>query len=150
MREIIDILNRLASVEKRLSSMVRHGPVAQVNPAEGWVRLNLGEGDKGPLLSPKIPYAQMAGALKVHAPPSEGQQMTYFAPGGDPRQAMALPMTWSNANPSPSASGEENVLTFGSVTIAIKGESVRITVGNTWFEVSTGGIKARSDDYEFE
>lgn len=149
MREITEILNRIAGLEKRLSSMVRHGPVAQVNPAEGWVRLNLGEGDSGPLLSPKIPYAQMAGALKVHAPPSEGQQMTYFAPSGDPRQAIALPMTWSDANPSPSGSGEENVLTFGSVTIAVKADSVRLTAGGTWLEISSGGIKARSDDYEF-
>ncbi|UYZ08558.1 phage baseplate assembly protein V [Agrobacterium salinitolerans] len=150
MKEIAEIINRMNGFEKRLSSMVRHGPVAEVNPAEGWVRLNLGEGEKGPLLSPKIPYAQMAGALKVHAPPSEGQQMTYFAPSGDPRQAVALPMTWSDANPSPSASGEENVLTFGSVTIAIKGDRVRITVGATWFEISTGGIKAQSDDYDFQ
>ncbi|XOK12629.1 hypothetical protein ACI6PO_06285 [Agrobacterium tumefaciens] len=150
MREITEILNRIAALEKRLSSMVRHGPVAEVNPAEGWVRLNLGEGDKGPLLSPKIPYAQMAGALKFHAPPSEGQQMTYFAPSGDPRQAVAFPMTWSDANPSPSGSGEENVMTFGSVTIAIKGDSVKITAGGTWFEISAGGIKAVSDDYDFQ
>lgn len=150
MREITEILNRIAALEKRLSGMVRHGPVAEVNPAEGWVRLNLGEGDSGPLLSPKIPYAQMAGALKFHAPPSEGQQMTYFAPSGDPRQAVAIPMTWSDANPSPSGSGEENVMTFGSVTIAIKGDSVRITAGGTWFEISAGGIKAVSDDYDFQ
>lgn len=150
MREITEILNRIAGLEKRLSSMVRHGPVAEVNPAEGWVRLNLGEGDNGPLLSPKIPYAQMAGALKFHAPPSEGQQMTYFAPSGDPRQAVAFPMTWSDANPSPSGSGEENVLTYGSVKVVIKQDSVRIGVGDTWFEVSTGGIKAVSDDYDFQ
>jgi phage baseplate assembly protein gpV len=141
---------RLAALERRVAGMVRHAPVEEVNPAEGWVRLNLGEGNDGPMLSPKVPYAQMAGALKVHAPPSKGQQMTYLAPGGDPRQAVALPMTWSDKNASPSKAGDENVLTFGSVTIAIKGDSLTVSVGGTVFEISSGGIRAVADDYQWD
>jgi hypothetical protein len=139
---------RLSELERRLAGTVRHAPVAEVNAAEGWVRLDFGEGDKGKLLSPKIPYAQMAGALKVHSPPSVGQNMTIMAPGGDMRQAVALPMTWSDQNAAPSNKGDENVLTFGSVRMELRGDEIKISIGgfsltmtadNAVFEV--GGVK---------
>jgi len=141
---------RLSALEKRVAGMIRHAPVEEVNPAEGWVRFDLGEGDNGPLLSPKVLYAQIAGGLKAHTPPTKGQQMTIFAPGGDMRQAVALPMTWSDQNKSPSDKGDENVLTFGSVTVVLKGESVKVTVGGTSFEIYSDGIRATAADYQFD
>jgi len=130
---------RIASLEARLAGMVRHGPVEEVNTAEGWVRLNLGEGDHGPLLSPKIPYAQMAGGLKVHAPPTKGQNMTVIAPGGDPRQSVALPMTWSDQNAAP-ASGADPALTFGDVRIDLTAGGLRISVGGVSLDISGAGV----------
>lgn len=157
MNELAGLFRQVAELEKRLAGTIRHGKVEEVNAAEGWVRINLGQGDNGPLLSPKIPYAQMAGALKVHAPPSKGQQMTFFAPGGDPRQAVALPMTWSNQNKAPSDKGDENVLTFGSARVELRGEEIVVKVprlliecGGTTFELTGGGIKAVAADYQFD
>lgn len=157
MKEIADLFRRVADLEKRLAGTIRHGPVEEVNAAEGWVRLNLGEGDSGPLLSPKIPYAQMAGGLKVHAPPTKGQQMTYIAPGGDPRQAVAVPMTWSDKNKTPSEKGDENVLTFGGARVELRGDEIVVKVprlliecGGTTFELTGGGIKAAAADYQFD
>ena len=144
MREILEMNNRLARLEKRVAQSMRHAPVKQVNAAEGWVRLDFGDG----LLSPKIPYAQIAGGLKVHAPPTVGQQMTMLAPGGDPAQAVALPMTWSNQNASPSDKGDENVITFGQARIELRGSEIVVSIGGfkltmtasaATFEV--GGVK---------
>ena len=128
------------NLKRRLNTMARHGVVQQVNAAEGWVRLNLGEGDDNDLLSPKIPYTQFAGALKVHTPPSVGQTMTMFAPTGDPRQAVALPMTWSDQNESPSDSASENVLTFGEVRVELTEGGLRIEVGGFAMLISGAGL----------
>ncbi len=138
--ELIELHNRVSRLEQRAASMVKHGRVAEVNAAEGWVRLDLGDGDAGRLLSPKIPYAQFAGALKVHTPPSEGQQMTWLAPGGDSRQSFALPLTWSERNESPSEKQDENVITYGDVRITLDEASVLIEVGGFRLRVSAEGL----------
>lgn len=137
--KLLDMHNRIGAMERRLAGMMRHGPVAEVNTAEGWLRLDLGEGDEGKLLSPKIPYAQMAGALKLHTPPSVGQTMTMFAPTGDPRQAVALPLSWSDENVSP-GSGADPVLTYGDVTITVETGGVRVEVGGFSLLLSGAGL----------
>ena len=83
--------------------------------------------------------------------------MTYFAPGSDPRQAVALPMTWSDQNKSPSDKGDENVLTFGSARVELRGGEIVVEVprlfikcGGTTFELTGGGIKAVAADYQFD
>lgn len=147
---LLDLAFRIAILEQRLASMVRHGPAAEVNAAEGWVRLNLGEGEDGPLLSPKINYAQMAGGLKLHAPPTVGQNMTIIAPNGDMRQAIAVPMTWSDQNESPSDKADENVLTFGSVRIALTDGGVKVTVGGFSIDITGAGLKALGGKIEHD
>lgn len=132
--------NRIAALERRVAGMIRHGRVAEVNAAEGWVRLDLGPGDDGPYLSPKVPYGQFAGALKVHTPPSVGMNMTLISPTGDTRQAIALPMTWSDQNASPSDSAAENVVTFGDVRMTLADDGVRIEVGGFELLVSGAGL----------
>jgi len=138
--ELLELYNRVSRLEQRLAGMVKHGRIAEVNPDEAWVRLNLGEGDAGPLLSPKIPYAQFAGALKVHTPPTVGQQMTWLAPGGDSQQSFAVPLTWSDQNEAPSKSGDENVITYGDVRITLDASSVLIEVGGFVLRVSGKGL----------
>jgi phage baseplate assembly protein gpV len=127
-RQLVDLATRLGKLERRVAGMMRHGPVHEVDPKAATVRLRLGGTDDKPFLSPKIPYAQVGGALKVHAPPSVGQQMTLMAPNGDWRQAVALPATWSEANKAPSDKGDENVLTFGGCTLSVKGNVVTLEV----------------------
>lgn len=126
-RELTELASRVADLERRFSGVMRHGTVHEVDPAKQIVRLKMGDGeDGGPFLSPWLPYAQIAGALKVHTPPSAGQQMTILSPSGDWLQGTALPFTWSNGNPSPSSSGSEHVLTFGDVKITIEGSKVTV------------------------
>jgi len=127
MDQIVRLAQRVAEVERRLAGMVRHGKVHSVDAAAGTIRLRIGGTDAKPFLSPSVPYAQIAGGLKAHTPPTVGQQMTLICPDGNVRMGVALPMTWSNANASPSASGEENVVTFGSMRIELRGDEIVIS-----------------------
>lgn len=140
MRELAELVLRVSELERRLANIFRHGTAEQVDPEKQLVRMRLGEDANGqPFVGPWVPYAQIAGALKVHTPPSQGQQLTMLNPTGDMRQAIAMPMTWSEANPSPSTKGDEHVLTFGNVRIDLKGGSLKITVGGHSVEISGDG-----------
>lgn len=137
------IMTRIAEIERRQDSRVTQGKVAEVDPKAGTVRLRLGGTDAEPFLSAPVPYAQVAGALKVHSPPSVGQQMTLLSGAGDFRQGLAIPMTWSDANPSPSDKGDEHVLKFGSTTVTIK--SGEIIVDATKITLNSSGGTAVLD-----
>lgn len=129
-RVLIALAAKVAEIERKQEGRMARGTVHEVDPEKGTVRLKVGEDDDGkPFLTPPIPYAQTMGALKVHSPPSVGQQMTAFNDGGDYRQGIALPMTQSDANKSPSTKGDEHVMTLGSVTIRVKGDEVFVQRG---------------------
>jgi hypothetical protein len=116
-----------------------------VDPGDGdkpWrVRLLIGPEGQPKFLSPWIPYHQIAGALKVHTPPSVGQQMTMLNPTGDFRQAVVIPLTWSDAIESPSRRGDEHVLTFGQVRITIREDRVIVKVGEREILVTTEEVR---------
>lgn len=141
MREVVELAARIAELERRFSGVMRHGTVEEVDAGKQRVRLKFGKDVDGrPFLSPWVPYAQLAGALKVHAPPSRGQQFTALSPNGDWQQAVALPMTWSDQNKSPSSNGDENVLTYGNVKATIKDDLTQFHVGSTEFEITSGRV----------
>ncbi len=143
-RELVELASRVAELERRFSGTMRHGTVAEVDPGKQLVRLKLGkDADGNPFLSPWIPYAQIAGALKVHTPPSQGQQFTLLSPSGDWQQAVALPMTWSDNNQSPSSNGDENVLTYGNVRATIKDDLTKVDVGGTVLEVTSDHVEIK-------
>lgn len=152
-KELTRMQARIAELERRLENSARQGPVRAVDAEKGLVRLEVGRAPDGtPQLGPWVPYSQMAGGLKIHAPPSEGQTMMQVAPGGDFEQAVAVPLSWSNANPSPSGKGDENVMTFGSATFGLRGNEVTldvprllVTCEGTTFEVTGQGIRVVGD-----
>ena len=150
-RELVELASRVAELERRFSGVMRHGTIEQVDPAKHLVRLNFGQDDDGkPFLSPWVPYAQIAGALKVHTPPSKGQQFTALSPTGDWQQAVALPLTWSDANPSPSQKGDEHVLTFGDWRISLKSDLLKLECGGTSWELSAKGLKQSGGGIEHD
>lgn len=141
MREVAELAARIAELERRFSGVMRHGTVEEIDTGRHRVRLNFGGDIDGKLfLSPWVPYAQIAGALKVHTPPSKGQQFTALAPNGDWQQAVALPMTWSDENKSPSSKGDENVLTFGNVTATIKDDLCEVAVGAATLKLTSAAV----------
>lgn len=140
-RLFVDAFRRIAELERRADGMVKQGRVAEVDPKAGTVRLRLNEeGADEPFLSPPIPYAQMAGAMKVHSPPSVDQQMTVISGTGDFRQGLAVPMTWSDKNAAPSDKGDEHVLTFGNVRIELKDGGLTLTIAGVTFQFSGDGF----------
>ena len=70
-RELVELVSRVAELERRFAGVLRHGTVAEVDPERQRVRLDLGpaHGAEGRFLSPWVPYAQFSGALRVHTPP---------------------------------------------------------------------------------
>lgn len=147
-RELIDLAARVADLERRAAGMMRHGRVAEIDPSRQRMRLDFGpaHGTGGRFLSPWVPYAQVAGDLKIHTPPSEGQQFTVISPGGDFQQAVAVPLTWSDDNPAPSQAGDENVLTYGNISATLKDDLVEVTVGGAVLRLSSGQIEIAVGD----
>lgn len=145
MQELAELAMRVAELERKLAGMVRHGTVAEVDTAQGLVRLKFGTADGGgDFLGPWVPYGQTAGAVKAHIPPSVGQQMTVISPSGDWRQSIALPMTWSNENASP-GSGADPVITYGSVRIEVRTDGVKVSVGGASVELTANAFKMLAD-----
>lgn len=155
---LADIMRRIAEVERRQDGLVKRGRVEAVDPATGRVRLRLNEdGAPEPFLSPWVPYAQVAGAMKLHSPPSVGQQMTVICETGDFQQGVAIPMTWSDRNPAPSDKGNEHVGTFGQFRFELRENELIVRVprlliecdGST-FELTGQGLKMLAPDYQFD
>ncbi len=120
---IREIQNSLAEAHAEIARLrwahdhsMLHGPVCDVDAKEHLCRIVVGENEDGEeVKSPWIPYSQIAGTRKVHSVPSHGQQMTMLSPNGDYLQAVAVPFTWSNHNPSPSENGDEDIETRGKM-----------------------------------
>ena len=140
--QIVALMRDVADLRRRIDTMVRHGKVEKVDAKKQRVRLRVGGTDDEPQFSPWVPYGQIAGALKVHTPPSEGQQMTLLSPTGDFRQAVAMPLTWSDDNKSPSDKSDEHVATFENVTVVLKKDSLKVTVGDASIEITKDSIEA--------
>ena len=142
-RELVELAARIAELERRFSGMMRHGTVAEVDTTTQRIRLDFGpaHGASGRFLSPWIPYAQFSGALRLHTPPSVGQQFTAMSPNGDFQQAVAVPLTHSSANPSPSTAADQNVLSFGSVTVTLAEDSLEVSVGGVRFKVDGANVE---------
>lgn len=165
-KHFVEALARISAGDWREANSKVHGTVTDVDAAKQMVRLRVGGSDAEPFKSPWVPYSQVAGALKVHTPPSVGQQMTLLSPAGDWAQGYAVPLTFSDENASPSSQGNEHVLTFGSVRATVRGQQVLIeiggakldmtgskitlSVGGAQIEMTGDGIKATAQSFEHE
>jgi phage baseplate assembly protein gpV len=102
------------------------GRVTDRDPKKHRIRIEIGLDDEGESVkSPWIPYSQIAGSRKVHSVPSIGQQMRIVCPNGDPCQALAVPLTWWNDNPSPSEDGDEDIDLRGKTKRTQKDATIR-------------------------
>ncbi len=141
MLAISEAFQRIAELERRFAGLVRHGTVAEVDAGRGRMRLRFGTATGGgDLLGPWVPYSQLAGAIKAHVPPAVGQQFSVIAPSGDWRQAVAVPLTWSDQNQSPSDKDDENVITYGDARITLKADSLAVKIGGVTMTISDDGV----------
>ena len=151
-RELVELAARVTDMERRMASVIRHGTVAEVDAERQRVRINFGpaHGGNGEFLSPWIPYAQFSGALRVHTPPTVGQQLTAMSPTGDFQQAVAVPLTHHAGNPSPSTEGDENVITYGNVRMTLADDLVLVDVGGSIFKMTSAGIRLETNGSSVE
>lgn len=141
-REIVELVARVTDLERRVAGVMRHGKVAEVDPGRQRMRLDFGptHGGQGRFLSPWLPYAQFSGALRVHTPPTVGQQFAVMSPSGDFQQAVAVPLTHHAGNPSPSTAGDENVITYGNVRMTLADDLVHVDVGGSLLKMTAAEI----------
>jgi phage baseplate assembly protein gpV len=123
------IIARQQEQDRRLAGGEVRGKVTEVNASEAWVRLEIGKDTDGnPVLSPKTPYKQTAGALKLHSPPSVGQTMAIRSDSGDIEQGIAEAFHWSDENSATSTDGEAHKLTYGGVTVDLTAGGMAFTL----------------------
>ena len=119
---ISEIVAQRADIEHLKSLFGRSlkvGAVEVVDAKKGF-RIKLGEGPEGePYLSPWYPHPESGGATSTWAPLSKGQIVGLINPGGDARQGVLLRGGFSDANPAPSESLDENMFSFGGVKLTI-------------------------------
>ncbi len=155
LKHLLAALSRSGQQDWRQANSRTTGPVTHVDPKAGKARIRVGGSDEEPFLSPWVRYSQTMGALKVHAPPSIGQQMDLSSDSGDFETATLTPRTQSDENKSPSEKGDENVVTFGDLRVEARGNELVITVpklkidcGGTTFEWSAAGLEAFAAAYK--
>lgn len=147
----IDLFRRVAEIERRIEGQIKHGRVTEIDAEKGTVRLRLNEEDaEEEFLSPPIPYAQFAGALKVHTPPSVDQQMTIISSTGDYRQGVAVPLTWSDKNEAPSDKDSENVITYGDWRVTLDEEKIEAKKDDTTVRIEGGQVKVTTPKMIFD
>jgi phage baseplate assembly protein gpV len=173
--EILELLTRIAELERKLDSMFRHGPVHERRKIEGrwFVRLKIGGTDDEPFLSPWIPYSSPNGGpagLNVHRVPAEGEQLTMLSPAGDFRQAVATSLFWSDDHPPPSEDEDAVTITHPKFRLDLKdgtlkietsenvdiksaqtikldaGQSIALTVGDSEIEIKGDAITIKAED----
>jgi phage baseplate assembly protein gpV len=173
--EILELLTRVAELERKLDSMFRHGPVHERKKIEKrwFVRLKVGGTDQQPFLSPWIPYSSPNGGpagLNVHRVPAKGEQLTMLSPAGDFRQAVATSLFWSDDHPPPSEDegtvtithpkfkldlkdgtlkieASENVDIKSNQTIKLDaGQTITFKVGESEIEIKGDAINIKAED----
>lgn len=135
------VFSKIQEHDRRFAGSEVRGKVTEVNASEAWVRLEIGkDADGQPVLSPKVPYKQTAGTLKLHNPPSVGQTMTIRSDSGDIEQGVAEAFHWSDENAATSTDGEAHKLTFGDVTVDLTSSGLVFTVGGATMTVNGSGV----------
>lgn len=140
-RVLISILERLQEHDRRIGASNWRGKVTDVDPEKALARVELGKDEDGAIIkSPWLPYAQTAGALKAHIPPTVGQVMSMRGSSGDIEQGTLEASHWSDDNQSPSQDGGKNVITFGNVTVDLSGDGLTLSCGGVTWAFSGSGF----------
>jgi len=149
MRSTMEIIEELRNIAERLQENTRRTagaeirgkiPKGGVDAAKKRCRIVIGkDSDGNDVLSPWRPYKQVAGALKLHNPPSEGQSMVLRAESGDIEQGLAEPFFWSDENPGFSDDPSQHIAKFGNVTVTLIDDGLRLQVGGRAVDITSGG-----------
>ncbi|EPC02413.1 baseplate assembly protein [Litchfieldella anticariensis FP35 = DSM 16096] len=94
-------MNNAADLLRLIHNLIRLGTIAEVDHDDARVRVRSGE-----LLTDWRPWISLrAGTTRDWDPPTVGEQVVLFSPGGDPAAGVALVGLYSDAHPAPANSG---------------------------------------------
>lgn len=92
-------MNNAAELLRLIESLIRLGTVAEVDHARARIRVKSRD-----LLTGWLPWADgRAGETREWNPPTVGEQVLMFSPGGDTANGVALTGLFQSAHPAPSA-----------------------------------------------
>ena len=133
---IVSMESQLAELRRRLGAIVRHGRVTDVDAGKQLARIELSTDDESKK-SAWVPYGSDAGDFKSVVHPSVGQNMTLFAPTGDPAQGVLLPYAFSGQYQSPSDDAGTHVLAdYGGARLEVKSGEFNFSAARINFTVT--------------
>lgn len=136
-------MRRREELERRLRNVVREGRVTELDATNNRVRIAFAQDDQGKdVVGPPIPWVERAGAIRTWMPPSVGEQVMMFSPGGEISAASwALPGGYSDQFQKPHDKGAEHKLVIGGTSLLMKDGEVRFVSAKMVFEgdVHLGG-----------
>lgn len=92
----------LVELLRLIHNLIRLGTIAEVDHARARVRVQSGE-----LLTNWLPWIEArAGATRDWDPPTQGEQVVVFSPGGDPAAGFVISGLFSDAHPAPADSAD--------------------------------------------
>jgi phage baseplate assembly protein V len=121
----------LSETYRKLASMIRFGTVASVNLTASPPTLTCAIGD---LTTDSIPWcAVRAGSTRRWSPPTVGEQVVVFAPGGDTSLGFALLGFYQDDHAAPDTSADHDV------TVYPDGSTVEYDSASNTLTVSVSG-----------
>lgn len=128
---VVELERKVAEQERRNRNRKRTGTIAEVDNAKGLARVKIMDGERGPYLSPWVPWKEVsAGGTSSHIPPTTGQQVDIVSESGDLTDGVIDFSTHSNANPRPH-DGPEAVIVHGGARITLGDGTVEIVADVT-------------------
>ena len=99
-------------LERMQAGMIRLGVVTELDDANARVKVACGG-----LSTDWLPWQTgRAGATRTWSPPQVGEQVTVFAPYGDPAQAFVGGSIYQDAHPAPASSKDQETMVFSDGT----------------------------------
>lgn len=123
---VVELEREVADLRRRSRNRRRTGVIDQVDTGKGLARVKIMDGEKGPYLTPWLPWKEIsAGGTTTHIPPVVGQQVDVLSESGDLTDGVIDFSTHSNQNPRPH-DGTEAVIVHGGTRITISDGKVEI------------------------
>jgi phage baseplate assembly protein V len=138
-------VSELNDPRRLIGNMIRLGTIEQIDLAEGSCRVRIGD-----LVSDDLPFAApRAGAVRIWAPPSVGEQVVVVCPEADLQAGIVLGGLFCDAHPAP-AGDARCLIDFPDgtrITYDPDGHALTIAVaaGGTAEITAPGGLTVNGD-----
>ncbi|MYL22540.1 phage baseplate assembly protein V [Halomonas alkaliantarctica] len=95
-------MTNAAELLRLIHNLIRMGTIAEVDHASARCRVQTGE-----LITARLPWIEArSGTTRTWNPPTLGEQVVVFSPGGDPTAAVVLTGLYRTQHPAPSDSAD--------------------------------------------